>query len=159
MKTLRNWVWDESLRAVGIYTGGEVVVRVWEERVVVLGGMVVWCMRVFWVEVGVLWGYLEACTRFHEYSTYLTGMLRRWGVEAVGLDGGKWQEWGSGRVAGMEDVGMVKFKRGRGCLRRLEVLCSVYSIKGAGYGRFMVWSVVGEGRWGGVFSVFVRRWR
>ena len=41
---------------------------------------------------------------------------------------------------------MVKFKRGRGCLGRLEVLCSVYSIKGAGYGRFMVWSVVGEGR-------------
>ena len=51
--------------------------------------------------------------RFYEYSTYLTGMLRRWGVEAVGLDGGKCQEWGSGRVAGTEDVGMVKFKRGR----------------------------------------------
>jgi hypothetical protein len=71
-------------------------------------------MHVFGVAMGVLLGYLEAGMRFYEYSTYLTGMLRRWGVEAVGLDGGKCQEWGSGRVAGTEDVGMVKFKRGRG---------------------------------------------
>jgi hypothetical protein len=131
---------------VGIYTGGEVVVRIWEGKVLVLWGMVVLWVYVFGVAMGVLFGYLEACTRFHGYSTYLTGMLRRWGVEAVGLDGGKWQEWGSGRVAGKEDVGMVKFKRGIGCLRRLEVLCSVYSIKGAGYGRCVVWSIVCEGR-------------
>ena len=41
---------------------------------------------------------------------------------------------------------MVKFMRVRGCLRRLEGLCSVYSIKGAGYGRLVEWNVEGEGR-------------
>ena len=54
---------------------------------------------------------------------------------------------------------MVKFKRVRGCLRRLEGLCSVFRVKEAGFDRLAVWIVVGEGRWGGVFSVFVRRWR
>ena len=124
-----------------------------------LGGMVVWCMRVFWVEVGVLWGYLEAGMRFDGRGTYLKGWLRRCWVEAVELDGGWGLEWGLGCFSVMEEGGMVKFKRVRGCLRRLEGLCSVCSVEEAGYGRFMVWSVVGEGRWGGVFSVFVRRWR
>jgi hypothetical protein len=41
MKTLRNWVWDEIRRAVGIYTRDEMVVRVWEERVVVFWERVV----------------------------------------------------------------------------------------------------------------------
>ena len=72
------------------------VVRVWEGKVVVLGGMVVWCMRVFGVEVAVLWGYLEAGMRFDGYSTYLTGMLRRCWVEAVGLVGGWGLELGLG---------------------------------------------------------------
>lgn len=96
MKTLRNWVWDEIRRAVGIYTRDEMVVRVWEGRVVVLGGMVVWCMRVFWVEVGVLWGYLEAGMRFDGRGTYLKGWLRRCWVEAVELVGGWGLEWGLG---------------------------------------------------------------
>ena len=52
---------------------------------------------------------------------------------------------------------MAKFKRVRGCLRRLEVLCSVFSIKGAGCRRCVVWSVVGEGRWVDVFSGFQSR--
>ena len=73
MKTLRNWVWDEIRKAVGIYTRDEVVVRVWEGRVVVLGGMVVWCMRVFWVEVAVLWGYLEGEDGLGGRGTYLKG--------------------------------------------------------------------------------------
>ncbi len=64
--------------------------------VVVLGGMVVWCMRVFWVEVGVLWGYLEAGMRFDGRGTYLKGWLRRCWVEAVELVGGWGLEWGLG---------------------------------------------------------------
>ena len=38
----------------------------------------------------------------------------------VGLVGVWWFEMGAGMIAVMEDVGMVDFKRGGGCLRRWE---------------------------------------
>ena len=61
----------------------------------------------FGVVKGVLWWYLVAGTRFDGRGTYLTGSLRRWWVKAVGSDGGWGWEWGSGRFAGIEDVGML----------------------------------------------------
>ena len=38
MNTLRSGDWDEIWRAVGVYIPGEVVVRVWEGRVVGMWG-------------------------------------------------------------------------------------------------------------------------
>ena len=61
----------------------------------------------------------------------------------VGLDGVCGFEMGAGMIAGMVDVGMVGIRGLRGCLGRWEVLCSV---REGGYGRYLRWICLGEGR-------------
>ena len=50
---------------------------------------------------------------------------------------------GAGMIAVREDVGMVGIRGLRGCLGRWEVLCSV---REGGYGRYLRWICLGEGR-------------
>ena len=72
------------------------------------------------------------------------------------MDGVWGFEMGAGMIAGMEDVGMVGIRGLRGYLGRWEVLCSV---REGGYGRYLRWICLGEGRGRMSWQVSWSRWR